>query len=52
MNHLTDPKKNDRPKSLLFLLRLHVTDYQQAAPVHSGPPFFGFRTYSRCDRSA
>src|SRR6202051_4542341 len=50
MNHLTDPQKKERPKSLSFCSDNTVTDDQQAAPVHSGPPFFGFRAYSRCDR--
>jgi hypothetical protein len=45
------PPKKDRPKSLSFCSDNTVTDDQQAAPVHSGPPFFGFRAYSRCDRS-
>lgn len=43
------PKK-ERPKSLSFCSDNTVTDDQQAAPVQSGPPFFGFRAYSRCDR--
>ena len=51
MNHLTDPQKKDRQKSLFFCSDNTVTDDQQAPPVHSGPPFFGFRAYSRCDRS-
>jgi hypothetical protein len=46
MNHLTDPQKKDRPKSLSFCSENTVTDDQQAAPVHSGPPFFGFRAYA------
>jgi hypothetical protein len=45
MNHLTDPQKKERPKSLSFCSDNTVTDDQQAAPVHSG-----FRAYSRCDR--
>jgi hypothetical protein len=34
------PQKKDRPKSLSFCSDNTVTDDQQAAPVHSGPPFF------------
>jgi hypothetical protein len=42
------PKKASEPLS--FCSHNAVTDDQQAAPVHLGPPFFGFRAYSRCDR--
>jgi hypothetical protein len=44
------PKKKERPKSLSFCSDNTVTDDQHGASVHSGPPFFGFRAYSRCDR--
>jgi hypothetical protein len=44
-------QKKVRPKSLSFCSDKTVTDDQQAAPIHSGPPFFGFRAYGRCDRS-
>jgi hypothetical protein len=42
------PPKKERPLS--FCSDNTVTGDQQAVPVHSGPPFFGFRAYSRCDR--
>jgi hypothetical protein len=43
-------QKKSRPKSLPFCADNTVTDDQQMAPVHSEPPFFGFRAYSRGDR--
>jgi hypothetical protein len=42
-------KKSARSRSL-FAPDNTVTDDQQAAPVHSGPPFFGFRAYGRSER--
>ena len=48
MSHLTDAKKSARSRSL-FAPDNTVTDDQQAAPVHSGPPFFGFRAYGRSE---
>jgi hypothetical protein len=47
MNHLTDAQKSARSRSL-FAPDNTLTD-EQAAPVHSGPPFFGFRAYSRSE---
>jgi hypothetical protein len=43
MNHLTDAQKSARSRSL-FAPDNTLTD-EQAAPVHSGPPFFSFRAW-------
>jgi hypothetical protein len=39
------PQKRSARSRSLFAQENMVTDDQQAAPVHSGPPFFGFRAY-------